>query len=139
MVAAKESTKKDAGKTPAKRTQKPRGPSRKELLERIEGFEVMEGEYQELQKQAQMLAGTPPILFAISVNRMTGLVGSVPTLDDEMSVGDLRWLLKGLNAFQQQALDRLASLVQDTIKPEGEESEEGSEEGDESSEETPEV
>lgn len=130
-----------AEKTESKR-QKPRGPNRATLLKQVEEHEGVlaekDSELEKIQQQMQMLAQTPPVLFTISVNRMTGVITSVPALSEESSVQDLRLLLKALNIYQSNVVDLMAEMVlkseeKDTEEDESEveENEEDSEEGEE--------
>jgi hypothetical protein len=55
-----------------------------------------------------MLAQVPPLLFMISVNRVTGNITSVPQVGPESSVEDLRLLLKALNIYSNNVVDAIA-------------------------------
>ncbi|MHC4544493.1 MAG: hypothetical protein ACYTDW_08060, partial [Planctomycetota bacterium] len=57
-------------------TEKKRGPTRAKLLEQVEEHDAILAEKEEeltgARQQVQMLAQVPPLLFMISVNRVTG-------------------------------------------------------------------
>lgn len=94
---------------------KPRGPTRAKLLEQIgEHEEILaekDSELAEMKQQMQTLAQVPPVLFTISVNRVTGLITSVPLIGEESSVKDLRLLLKALNIYQSNVVDLMTDMV----------------------------
>lgn len=93
---------------------KTRGPTRATLLKNAEKHETILAEKtKELEKvtqQAQMLAQVPPILFTISINRITGRIAAIPVLEGS-SIEDLRLLLKGVNIHQTQIIDLLADAA----------------------------
>ncbi len=93
---------------------KTRGPTRATLLKNAEKHETILAEktkeLEEITKQAQMLASVPPILFTISINRMTGRIAAIPVLEGS-SIEDLRLLLKGVNIHQTQIIDLLADAA----------------------------
>ncbi len=103
---------------------KTRGPTRATLLKNAEKHETILAEktkeLEEITKQAQMLASVPPILFTISINRMTGRIAAIPVLEGS-SIEDLRLLLKGVNIHQTQIIDLLADAAIAATKEEGEE------------------
>ncbi len=98
----------------ATRKKTTRGPTRAKLLEQVkEHEEILEAKDAELlqaQQQATMLAQVPPILFTISINRVTGRIAAIPALKGS-SIEDLRLLLKGVNIHQTQIIDLLADAV----------------------------
>jgi hypothetical protein len=89
-----------------------RGPTRAKLLEQIEEHDAVLAEKEEeltgARQQVQMLAQVPPLLFMISVNRVTGNITSVPQVGPESSVEDLRLLLKALNIYSNNVVDAIA-------------------------------
>ncbi len=98
----------------ATRKKTTRGPTRAKLLEQVkEHEEILEAKDAELlqaQQQATTLAQVPPILFTISINRVTGRIAAIPALKGS-SIEDLRLLLKGVNIHQTQIIDLLADTV----------------------------
>ena len=98
----------------ATRKKTTRGPTRAKLLERVkeheESLEAKDAELEEVQKKASILAQVPPILFTISINRVTGRIAAIPALEGS-SIEDLRLLLKGVNIHQTQIIDFLADAV----------------------------
>lgn len=119
--------------TKEKRT-RPRGPTRTELISQIEEHEGIlaekDGELETMKQQMNTLAQVPPVLFTISVNRVTGQITSVPALSEDSSVKDLSLLLKALNIYQSNVVDLMADMV---IKRD----EEGNSEPSEEERETP--
>lgn len=109
-----------------------RGPTRAKLLEQVKehdaAMETKDAELEEAKGQATMLAQVPPILFTISINRLTGRIAAIPTLEGS-SIEDLRLLLKGVNIHQTQIIDLLAdAAIVATEEEESEDAEEGKEE-----------
>jgi len=112
----------------AETRKKTRGPTRAKLLKQVEEHEgiikAKDAELAEAQKQVQMLANVPPLLFTISISRVSGRIAAIPTLEGS-SIEDLRLLLKGVNIHQTQIIDLLADAAIAATEKESDEDEEG--------------